>query len=293
MASYLGADGVWRTVGASSAGPVEETGGGGLSEAQSALLASFNRSLVDGVQVQDSTLSGLTQNGTTYAAGARVLVTGQEDMTANGVYVASAGAWSRSSEANTAEKIRNTYDWYVVGTGQYWLLETPAQLTELGVSEIEIDQYQPYPLDLQELTSMSEYIFAPGGLASRVSDLDNAIVSLQTQIDALNASAVFETTENKRMPALATVSDYDLACSQAIAATPAGDGYVRVLVNGGGVQLGDGTRAAACYFSGDGGLTARAIGSIEALDTLHWVGSIATYQLAPTDVIEFDYEKAG
>jgi hypothetical protein len=74
-----------------------------------------------------------------------------------------------------------------------------------------------------------------------------------------------------------------------IAATPAGDGYVRVLVNGLAYELGDGVRTKDCYFSADGGNTARAIDDIAAADSLYWNGVIAGFDLAITDIIDLDY----
>lgn len=94
---------------------------------------------------------------------------------------------------------------------------------------------------------------------------------------------------NKAMTAALTAADFALACATAIAATPAGD-YVRAFVNGLAVELGDGVRTKDCYFSADGGATARAISAIAAGDHLYWVGSVAGYELATTDRIDLDYE---
>lgn len=101
------------------------------------------------------------------------------------------------------------------------------------------------------------------------------------------------TPSNKRMPARATLADGDLACNIAVLKTPAAGTYVSVSVNGLSVsEVGDRTRAGAwCYFSGDGGATARAWSDIRYGDTLHWQGSIAGYQLTPGDEIDLFYEE--
>ena len=78
----------------------------------------------------------------------------------------------------------------------------------------------------------------------------------------------------------------------AIANTPFGDGDVTITVNGLGVDLGDGAKDEACYFSGDSGTTARAIADVVAGDTLHWMGSIAGYELDGTDEIDIKYDKS-
>src|SRR5262245_1369442 len=49
------------------------------------------------------TLSGLqTIDGVSVASGNRVLVKNQTSPQSNGIYIAAAGAWSRSTDANTA-----------------------------------------------------------------------------------------------------------------------------------------------------------------------------------------------
>ena len=55
------------------------------------------------------------------------------------------------------------------------------------------------------------------------------------------------------------------------------------------VNLGD--KTFDCYFSNDGGTTARLVVDIEAGDILYWNGSIAGYQLDATDDIDISYQK--
>lgn len=103
-------------------------------------------------------------------------------------------------------------------------------------------------------------------------------------------AAGFQTPENKQMPARLTVADGDRGCDVALTATPGA--YVAVAVNGVLVAVGDGTRVnAPSYFSGNAGVTARAWSSLQQGDTWHWQGSIAGYQLAPSDVVDFIYEE--
>lgn len=75
-----------------------------------------------------------------------------------------------------------------------------------------------------------------------------------------------------------------------ISNTPHNDSHVRVMVNGIEVGLG-GNKLLTCYFSADGGTTARAIADITSGDTLYWNGSIAGYQLDANDKINIIYEK--
>lgn len=101
--------------------------------------------------------------------------------------------------------------------------------------------------------------------------------------------AAFAVSSNKAMVASVTTTDFQQATATTIAATPAGDAYVRVSVNGLGVILGDGVKTKECYFSSDGGSTAKTIANIASGDILYWVGSVVGYQLAATDIIDFEY----
>lgn len=96
-------------------------------------------------------------------------------------------------------------------------------------------------------------------------------------------------TLNLNMPALVTAADGDLATLVTLAQVPATQS-VTVSVNGVRQKLGGLT--ADCYFSGDGGTTARTIGpmgNLAAGDELYWNGSIAGFELDANDVISWDY----
>lgn len=99
------------------------------------------------------------------------------------------------------------------------------------------------------------------------------------------------TQNNRLMSAQATTSDGDLAVTTPIAATPRSDCNVKVEVNGVNASVGDGTKLGVeCYFSGDGGTTARTISDIQSGDQLYWNGSVAGYQLSGSDRITFRYD---
>lgn len=97
------------------------------------------------------------------------------------------------------------------------------------------------------------------------------------------------TTANKNMAASTTTADFQTACATAVASTPADDSYVRVTINGAGQRVGDGVKTLDCYFSSDGGTTAKLIKDIATGDILYWVGSVAGFELESTDIVEFDY----
>jgi hypothetical protein len=114
----------------------------------------------------------------------------------------------------------------------------------------------------------------------------------KTKLNGIEAGAevnALPTVNNKNMAALVTTGDGNKATNTTLAYTPEDGSYVAVLVNGILATLGNGAKTCACYFSGDGGSTARAFASIAAGDTLHWVGSVAGYQLDTGDRIDFVY----
>lgn len=100
------------------------------------------------------------------------------------------------------------------------------------------------------------------------------------------------TNDNEFMFAEDTTSDGDLATSTPMEDSPIGS--VKVFVNGAEVPVGNGAKDRFCYFSDDGGTTAKAWAAIAAGDFLYWVGSVANYQLSSaTDSLMFLYEYAG
>ena len=87
----------------------------------------------------------------------------------------------------------------------------------------------------------------------------------------------------------ATTADED-STGLTITYTPFDDSAVIIKVNGLQCNLGDGAKDEACYFSADGGTTAKAVADIAAGDTLYWMGSIAGYELETDDDIDIVYD---
>jgi hypothetical protein len=104
--------------------------------------------------------------------------------------------------------------------------------------------------------------------------------SRQITVKHLSTNDQFET-------ATATTADGNTT-GVTIAAAP--EGMVQIFVNGLLQELGQGVKTKDCYFSSDGGSTAKAIASIAAGDTLYWNGSVAGYQLDTNDKITMSYE---
>lgn len=108
----------------------------------------------------------------------------------------------------------------------------------------------------------------------------------------INASVHGHTAFNKGMVAKETFANGDLACANPMQRTPTQNGYVAVFVNGVLQSVGDGVKDGSCYFSADGGVTAKAISDIELGDLLYWMGTTASYQLTSDDRVDFHYESA-
>lgn len=113
------------------------------------------------------------------------------------------------------------------------------------------------------------------------------------------AGTTGNSTLNKGMAVGAPVVGDQAPTGLTMAATPANNGaatnkgYVQVFVNGGRQRLGSTTGAPAdCYFSADGGVTARPLDQVVAGDQLIWNQSVAGFALATSDRLDFDYSVA-
>lgn len=96
----------------------------------SALAISLFRQPVKAVATANLALAGLqTVDGVLLAAGDRVLLTGQTNQQQNGVYNASAGAWSRAAPESAAAGMKAGAMWFVTAgsmSGTYWRLNATA-----------------------------------------------------------------------------------------------------------------------------------------------------------------------
>jgi hypothetical protein len=143
------------------------------------------------------------------------------------------------------------------------------------------------------------YLVAREGMSLWIDDeeieahFDGTTWVIETSGGSGDSTGGVQTRSNKRMTALTTTADGDLAVAVAVTGTPVAGCYVSVVVDGMRISdVGDGTKVGvSCYFSADGGATARTWAAITTGDTCHWNGSVAGFQLAPTDVVEFDYEE--
>lgn len=130
--------------------------------------------------------------------------------------------------------------------------------------------------------------YTPDASPPEAGDVDDLTAHLKGIDDAILSGNAVPSQLNKDMTPSSTASDGDAAIgAPGIVVTPSFDGYVAVMVNGQICHVGDGVKTTECYFSGDGGTTARLIDDIISGDTLHWNGSIAKYEITISDRLEF------
>ena len=114
------------------------------------------------------------------------------------------------------------------------------------------------------------------------------VANSSVSVSSSGLSAATPVTANKVMTASATAANGAEACATAITSTPAAGSYVQVMINGQQQSLA-GNTGGECYFSGDAGATAKALNAVVAGDKLYWNGSVAGYELAATDMVDFGY----
>tara|TARA_Y100000287_G_scaffold158404_1_gene136292 strand:- start:692 stop:2587 length:1896 start_codon:yes stop_codon:yes gene_type:complete len=173
----------------------------------------------------------------------------------------------------------------IVGSGAATGLSTSASL---GASTLTLTRSSGGPIDIDGTPLNGGYINQSGVVSS-----NSGRVPFLLMIESEGGGgSVSETGVNVRtdynQTASATSSDGD-STGATITYTPFSDGSVIVKVNGLQVNIGDGAKDQACYFSADGGTTARSVADIAANDTLYWMGSVANYELEADDEIDIVY----
>lgn len=175
----------------------------------------------------------------------------------------------------------------IVGNGGITGLTTSAAL---GAATLTLTRASGGPIELTGSPIDGGYLNQSGVVSSyggRIPFL------LMIEAEGGGGGGVAETGVNTRVDynknPSATSSDEDTT-GITITYTPFSDGAVIVKVNGLQVNLGNGAKDEAAYFSADGGTTAKSVADIAAGDTLYWIGSIATYELETDDDIDIVYD---
>lgn len=136
-------------------------------------------------------------------------------------------------------------------------------------------------------------VFAGPGIELTASGVEVDLDGDSISKSASGIKAAVPTASDKELTPSASGAADGVTTGLTITSTPGGDGMVDVYVNGQLVELGQGVKTADCYFSADGGTTARAISAIASGDTLYWNGVSSTIgPLLATDVIDLVYNVA-
>lgn len=267
------------------------------------------------------------QDGVTLAVGERLLVKDQAAALQNGIYVVTdAGSVStpfiltRATDADTGTELLNAATFVEEGTTNadtMWVDTTDAPIT-VGTTgivfvmfstvnsliagaglvrtgnqlDIELDTTPGLEFDVAGVNGKLRVKVDPNGGIQRVA----AGIGLKLDGDSLSTSAsgvkaAVPTASDKYRAPTAGSGNFQ-STGLTISFTPGGDGMVDIRVNGVSYELGQGVKTKDCYFSGDGGATARAIAAIVAGDTLYWNGTIAGFDLDASDRMDFIYNVA-
>lgn len=258
-ANLLKADGTRQWVGDQDANSVRlKNLGAPINENDAARLADIHAlSWKDKCVVATTsniTLSGVqTVDGISVGgAGERVCVRAQTIQTENGIYTSGSGAWTRAFDNDSVNEMRGAVVFVEQGSVNH-----------------------------DKRFAQSTDTFSTSNLATNANPIVWADIGSGT-------AAAFDVPSNKGMAASLATADGQLACATALAATPTGGAYVRVLLNGLGVSLGN-DKTKCCWFSRDGGTTVIPVGSLVAGDLLYWSVTNSGFPLATTDEFDFDY----
>ena len=257
----------------------------GLSWKQPAKVATTGNITLSGIQTID---------GVAVIVGDRVLVKNQTIAANNGLYTVAAGTWSRTTDADANTEVIANLAVFIsegaVNADTAWTLQTNNPIV-LGTTPLSFVQFNG-----------TGNITASGVLTKTGNDITLGIgqglendgsnnLRVKTKDSTINrdASGISSVTrtDQQNLTASTTTADGQIATNVTLAKTPIG--VIMVDVNGVHASIGNGVKTSECYFSSDGGTTARNLSSIVAGDSLYWNGSVAQYQLASTDVINFKY----
>ena len=172
-----------------------------------------------------------------------------------------------------------------VGSGGFTGLTTTAAL---GASTLTLTRASGGAIEIDGTPLAGGYINQNGVVSSKNGRTPYLLLIESEGGSGLEATGVDVKEDLNKVP-LETSADGDTTGIQ-ITYTPFSDGAVSVTVNGLGANIGDGAKDEPCYFSSDDGTTAKEIANISASDTLYWNGSIAEFELDPTDEIDIIYQ---
>ena len=172
----------------------------------------------------------------------------------------------------------------VVGNGSSTGMGTSATL---GAATLTLTRASGGPIEIDG-TPLSGSYLNQGGAVSSFSGRVPFLMMIESEGGGGSSQAVGVMHKQEVTPN-ATTADGD-STGGTITYTPFEDSDVTIRLNGLQCDVGNGAKNEPCYFSADGGTTARAIADITAGDTLYWMGSVAGYELDATDDLDIVYQ---
>ena len=174
----------------------------------------------------------------------------------------------------------------VVGNGSSTGIGTSATL---GAATLTLTRASGGPIEIDG-TPLSGSYLNQGGVVSSFSGRIPFLMLIESEGGGSNiAETGVSVRTDYNQTASVTSNDGDTT-GATITYTPFSDSAVIVKINRLQTNLGDGEKDQACYFSADGGVTAKSSIDIAAGDTLYWMGSLAGYELDATDEIDLVYQ---
>ena len=172
-----------------------------------------------------------------------------------------------------------------VGSGGFTGLTMTAAL---GASTLTLTRNSGGSIEIDGSPLAGGYINQSGVVSSKNGRTPYLLLIESEGGSGLEATGVDVKVDLDKAPSN-TSADGDTTGIQ-ITYSPFSDGAVSITVNGLGANIGNGVKVEACYFSNDGGASAKSIANISAGDTLYWNGSIAEFELDSTDEIDIVYQ---
>lgn len=236
--------------------------------------------------------------------GDRVLVKNQVIASENGLYRwdNSGGQLVRSADADEDEELRGGTSVFVTAGDNFsdagFVISDPDGTINPGVDNHTWSQYTGVSSiiarDALNKSGTNLDVVPGNGLEISGGQFSGGPITVtphtdgSTGVDASGVKAAVPIRNDKGFnPSVTSGDEADTGVS--IGNTPAGQGYVQVFVSGVIATVGDGVKTEDCYFSDDGGTTAKNLTTIAAGDTLYWNGVIVGHDLDGNDVIDFHY----
>ena len=188
-------------------------------------------------------------------------------------------------EASSSSQIYADLAW-TIGSRISYQLEAFADVADIETSLSHV---------LSSIDSLE--ISATGGGASLTSSIDSLESQLSSQLLAIftsignlaSISHPVSFTERNRIP-IATSGNLS-STGVTLSRQPTAKTFIEINVNGSIIDVKDGTGTnQTCYFSSDGGLTAKTYTQLSTGDTLYWNGILAGYDLDGDDRIDMTYQ---